>query len=219
MKILFLTDSLSLPRKYEGGEVNYEDTYISKLRKKYPEILIIDVAIGGAKITDLLVQCFYYKQFKPDLVFVQCGIVDCAPRSFSLMEKVVIDKLRLRKISRLFEKKFREIRNCTYTSRDGFLDSFLRIKNTFTNIPLYSLGILKIANDYEKLVPGIKRNAKDYNDILRNNSEFIDNDDFPLDGIISDFHHLNEKGHHLIFEKLEKIIDYQISSKYKNESI
>lgn len=220
MKILFLTDSLSLPRKYDKGEVSYEDTYIYKLRKKYPEILIVDVAIGGAKITDLLGQCFYYKQFKPDLVFIQCGIVDCAPRSFSLIEKTVIDKLRLRSISKLFEKKLRKIRKCTYTSKENFLNSLLQIRNSFENIPFFSLGIIKIADEYEKLIPGIKLNAKDYNDILRNNSYFIDNDDFPLDGIISDFHHLNEKGHHLIFEKLQKIINNQIDTyKESNESI
>lgn len=213
MKILFLTDSLSLPRKYDSGEVIYENTYLSLLRNRFPEILIIDVAIGGAKITDLLIQCFYYKQFKPDLVFLQCGIVDCAPRSFSLMEKLLIDKFRLRKISKLFEKKIRKFRNCTYTSKTGFLDSLLSIKKYFENVPFYSLGILQIADGYEKLLPGIKKNANDYNEILKENTEFIDNSDFPLEGIISDFHHLNEIGQQLIFEKLENIILIYLDSR------
>ncbi|MEO8254200.1 MAG: hypothetical protein ABI554_07395, partial [Flavobacterium sp.] len=136
MKILFLTDSLSLPRKYDGGEVIYEDTYICKLREKYPEILISDVAIGGAKITDLLVQCFYYKQFKPDLVFIQCGIVDCAPRSFSLLEKVIIDKLRLRKFSKLFEKKLRKIRK----GRQGYAtEQGVYLGNTLQDIAKFCI--------------------------------------------------------------------------------
>lgn len=213
MKILFLTDSLSLPRKYDTGEVNYEDTYLSLLRNEFREILIVDVAIGGAKITDLLTQCFYYKQFKPDLVFLQCGIVDCAPRSFSLMEKAFIDKFRLRKITKIFEKKLRKYRNCTYTPKNRFLGSLLSIKKYFENIPFFSLGILQIAEEYEKLVPGIRKNAKEYNEILKKNTEFIDNEYFPMEGIISDFHHLNEIGHRLIFEKLKNIIINHSESK------
>ncbi|SHG94692.1 SGNH/GDSL hydrolase family protein [Flavobacterium defluvii] len=206
MRILFLTDSLSLPRKYDQGEVNYEDTYIHLLKKKYPELVICDFAMGGARITDLVGQCFYYKQFKPDLVFIQCGIVDCAPRSFTVLEKVLIDKFRLRYITKFFDKKLRSLRNCTYTNRKLFLDSLIQIKSSFEHIPLYSLGILQICDQYEMIVPGIKKNAKEYNDLLKGQTQFISNDDFPLDGIISDFHHLNEKGHQLIFEKIEDII-------------
>ena len=44
---------------------------------------------------------------------------------------------------------------------------------------------------------------KEYNKILKANNEFINNDDFPINAIISDFHHLNEKGHLLIYEKIE----------------
>ncbi|TPG40084.1 SGNH/GDSL hydrolase family protein [Flavobacterium pectinovorum] len=207
MRILFLTDSLSLPRKYEGGEVNYEDTYISLVREKYPQALICDFAMGGGRITDLLGQCFYYKQFKPDLVFIHCGIVDCAPRSFSLSEKLIIEKLRLRGITKLFDKRLRNLRNCTYTKKDLFLNTLLNIKRYFADVPLYSIGILQICDEYEKLVPGIKKNAGEYNKILSANTKFIDNDNFPIDAIISDFHHLNEKGHTLIFEKLKCIVE------------
>lgn len=207
MRILFLTDSLSLPRKYNEGQVNYEDTYICLLREKYPQALICDFAMGGGRITDLLGQCFYYKQFNPDLVFIHCGIVDCAPRSFTLFEKLIIEKLRLRRITKLFDKKLRKLRNCSYTTKDIYIQSLLKIKESFEDVPLYSIGILQICDEYEKLVPGIKKNAKEYNDILRANTEFINNDYFPEDGIISDFHHLNQKGHQLIFAKLKKIID------------
>lgn len=216
MKILFLTDSLSLPRKYDGGEVNYDNTYISLLRKQYPDTLINDFAMGGGRITDLLGQCFYYKQFKPDLVFIHCGIVDCAPRSFSLFEKLIIEKLRLRNITKRFDKKLRKVRNCTYTSKKMFLYSLLKIKECFTEVPLYSIGILKICDEYEKLVPGIAKNAEDYNEILKTYSKFVDNSDFPADAIISDFHHLNEKGHLLIFEKLKAIIDVHAVKKLGN---
>ncbi|MDX6190125.1 SGNH/GDSL hydrolase family protein [Flavobacterium sp. Fl-318] len=212
-----MTDSLSLPRKYDTGEVDYEQTYIPMLRKRFPDILIVDVAMGGAKITDLLVQCFYYKQFKPDLVFMQCGIVDCAPRSFSLLEKVLIEKFRLRKFSRIFEKKFRKFRNCTYTNKTVFLDSLLKIRMSFENVPFFSVGILQVCEQYEILVPGIKKNVREYNHILKENTNYINNDDFPLDGIISDFHHLNELGHKLIFEKLENVINAQVGSDFSSK--
>lgn len=125
------------------------------------------------------------------------------------MEKALINKLRLRIISKLFEKKLRKIRNYTYTNKTVFLNSLLKIKNSFECVPIYSLGILPIADQYEKLVPGIKRNAKEYNGILKEHTKYINNDDFPFEGIISVFHHLNDEGHKLIFEKIEKIIDAQ----------
>lgn len=92
MRILFLTDSLSLPRVNEEEIVLYEDTYLYKLREEFKESLIVDSAIGGATIKDLYAQVFYYKSFNPDIVVLQTGIVDCAPRAYKKFEKKNISK-------------------------------------------------------------------------------------------------------------------------------
>ena len=69
MTILFLTDSLSLPREGELEKVNYEDTFPFLLKKKFKEVNCIFLGIGGATIADLHRQANYYRGLKPDLVF------------------------------------------------------------------------------------------------------------------------------------------------------
>ena len=206
MRILFLTDSLSLPRESEKENVSYEDTYVSKLRKRFPECTIADSAIGGATIKDLYGQVFYYKSFKPDIVIIQSGIVDCAPRAYRNFGKKVLVKLGL--ISKLkgLTRFLRKYRGYTLTKPSKF-DSFLkRMRADFSESKFYSLGILEASDEYEKKVPNIKRNIRRYNDLLKVNSTFIDNSDIPFEAIMDDHHHLNSKGHQLIFGKLEQLI-------------
>lgn len=206
MRILFLTDSLSLPRESEEENVSYEDTYIHKLRLRFPEYTIADSAIGGATIKDLYKQVFYYKSFKPDIVILQSGIVDCAPRAYRSFGKKVLVKLGL--ISKLkgLTRFLRKYRGYTLTKPTKFKFYLTKISLDFKDAKLYSLGILEAADAYEKKVPNIQRNVKRYNEILKSNSTFIDNSDVPFDAIMNDYHHLNAKGHQLIFGKLEQLI-------------
>ncbi len=50
MRILFLTDSLSLPRGEKEEFVKYEDTYVNQTKAEFTEHLIADSTIGGATI-------------------------------------------------------------------------------------------------------------------------------------------------------------------------
>ena len=53
----------------------------------------------------------------------------------------------------------------------------------------------------------MKNHIKKYNDFLKTKkSNFIDNTDFQMEGLLSDHHHMNAIGHHFIFEKLSTII-------------
>ena len=91
-KILFLTDSVSLPRRTEKGPVTWEDTYIYRLEQAYSEYVVISVAIGGATIKDLREQINYYAILQPSIVILQCGIVDSTPRAFGKIEMELIKK-------------------------------------------------------------------------------------------------------------------------------
>ena len=206
MRILFLTDSLSLPRVNEEEVVLYENTYLYKLRTEFKEHLIVDSAIGGATIKDLYAQVFYYKSFKPDLVILHSGIVDCAPRAYKKNEKKILSKLGI--ISKLggLTRILRKSRGYTLTKPDKFDQYLSLIKQSFENTPLYSLGILNASDEYEIKVPGIKNNIQKYNSILQNQTSYITNNNIPFDGIMKDHHHLNKKGHDLIYQKLSTII-------------
>lgn len=207
MRILFLTDSLSLPRLNTEEQVDLEDTYIEKLRARFPEFTITDSAIGGATIVDLYKQVFYYKSVRPDIVILQSGIVDCAPRAYKKFGKKVLSKLGL--INKLtgLTRWLRKYRGYTLTSPTKFTYYLNKIKSEFPNSDFYTLGILSASDDYEKKVPNIKRNVNRYNHLLKVNSKFIDNTDIPFDAIMSDHHHLNQKGHQLIFNKLEDLLN------------
>ena len=211
MKILFLTDSLSLPRVNEKEIVLYEDTYLCKLRNTFKNHTIVDSAIGGATIKDLYAQVFYYKSFKPDLVIIQSGIVDCAPRAYKRIEKKILVELgiisKLKNLTRFLRKN----RGYTLTKMTLFDNYLSLIKKSFENTPLYSLGILEASDEYETIVPGIKNNIRKYNTILEKHTTYINNSDIPFKAIMNDHHHLNKHGHQLIYDKLNIIIKKMVN--------
>ena len=86
-KILFITDSLAFPRR-EPEAVMYEDTYIALLKTEFPQCDFIHHGRGGATIVELFKHSIYYHEtLRPDLVFMQSGVVDCAPRALTVMQR------------------------------------------------------------------------------------------------------------------------------------
>ena len=158
MKILVLTDSLSLARQHGDEIISYEGTYPYLLKNQFPNIDFVFTCIGGATIKKLYSQLCYYKYFKPDLVILQCGIVDCAPRVFSPFERKVINKLGLVSFLKKTIYFFRKYRNYKYTSLKNFNKYISKIKTLLEpNTNIYSIGILPPFNLYEVKVPGIKK--------------------------------------------------------------
>lgn len=92
-RVLAIGDSLSIPR----ASSTYEDTWLYKLKKAHPEWDIISLCEGGRTTDCLLLEraatgmnCL--SLYCPDVVIVQLGIVDCAPRLFppnSRLEKLL----------------------------------------------------------------------------------------------------------------------------------
>ncbi len=213
MKVLLITDSLSLPRRYEGGTVLWEDIYFNKLRKQFPGAEFILMAMGGATIEQLYLSLNYYKETNPDVVILQSGIVDCAPRALGQLEQQIVIKLRIFRLVHPFTKFLRKHRNLTYTKPKQFEATLLKIKNSFPGKPFISIGILPGCEAYDKKVPGISKKIELYNSILSKHSLYIDNSNFSRDGIIGDHHHMNEKGHQQIFDKLLPLIE-----QYRNKA-
>ena len=77
MRVLCVGDSLGLPRK----GCPYEKTWFFKLAKKYPNIEFVDYFKRGLVLTETVnLYNMYYTDYKPDIVIIQTGICDCAPR-------------------------------------------------------------------------------------------------------------------------------------------
>ena len=211
IKILVLGDSLCLPRN-EPEKVNLWQTwpYLLKINNDFE---VIQLGIGGATIKNLYEQSSYYFPSEPDIVIIQVGIVDCAPRALGNLEKEIINSNRL--LSYLFHhllptKFMRRIRKKTYTNSSDFSSYILKIKNRFSNSKIIWIGIVPVSGDYEKTVPGISGNIIKYNKIIEEklicNNIFCSTDAIPLDGIMSDHHHLSSIGHEWIFQKISRLI-------------
>ncbi len=207
LRIFIITDSLSLPRKHDGGEVFWHQIYPNLLREKFLDIEFVHLGIGAATIEDLYNQMNYYSNLNPDYIFLHCGIVDCAPRSLGRLELEIVKKLRIFRLVKPFFKVFRKYRGITYTAEKVF-DSFLKQFNSrFPNSKICSIGILPGCDDYDKLVPRVSDKIKRYNRILDENTIHISLDDIPRSGIISDFHHMNIEGHRFVFDKVSSFIE------------
>jgi acyl-CoA thioesterase I len=82
-KIIIVTDSVSMPR----AEIRYEETWIHLLRKEFPHYDIIDRPGRGSTSTRLVTEggggVDLLEMYMPDIVILQLGMADCAPRLFN----------------------------------------------------------------------------------------------------------------------------------------
>lgn len=207
-KILFITDSLAFPRR-EPEAVMYEDTYIALLKTEFPQCDFIHHGRGGATIVDLFKHSFYYHEtLRPDLVFMQSGVVDCAPRALTVMEQQVISRLPVvnRPLTALVKKyshTLRRARKMTYTPVAKFAEYVAKFETLFQNV--YWIGILPALELYEAKVGGMQRNTELYSAILQRH-KYIGTEQLQADDIMTDFHHLNCKGHRKMFLVLSQVI-------------
>lgn len=207
--ILVLGDSLALPR-LTPDFCPYDSTWPELLRKDGHRV--IQVSIGGATSHDLNAQAgTYYKlETMPiDLVIIQSGIVDCAPRFAHKFELKIYQSIPLIGkgiISMLNRNWVRKLRNITYMKPKKYRQNIQKMIRQYHPKPVFLLGILPALSGYEKQLPGISKNTAIYNAILKSNPNFIDLQGMPENGIMSDFHHLNAVGHAFIYEQLTKVI-------------
>lgn len=209
-KVLVITDSLGLPRK-KPQICDYEETWPTLLRNSGH--VVHQVSIGGATVNELFNQSHYHCSFNPEIVIVQSGIVDCAPRALTKFENLIFNKFYLsRKFMKYILPKItnilRRYRGISYTNIGIYEKNILRFKNQFSDADLFWLSIVPSNEEYEKSVPGIDKNIKKYNSILKkqlkDNLIWLKNIE---NGVMSDHIHLNSMGHKYIFDLItEKVI-------------
>jgi lysophospholipase L1-like esterase len=201
--IAALTDSLGLPRG--GAEpTTARQTWPMLLRAAVDDV--VHIGIGGATVTQLSGQLPYALSSSPDLVIVQAGIVDCAPRALRLWERTALQQLPGgRRISRVIEKRarlLRRVRNIAFTAPDTFRETCAAMKTRAGASALWWVGIVDAGDEAQ--VPGIRRRIAAYNDILRTTfaDRFIDVSAMPDSGVCADHHHLTSTGHAFVARTL-----------------
>ncbi|MFM7566056.1 MAG: SGNH/GDSL hydrolase family protein [Flavobacteriales bacterium] len=210
MKLLLFTDSLSLPRN-TPETCTHAETWPELLRQQGHEVCLS--AMGGATIKELYRQTFYFQHGTYfDAVIVQAGIVDCAPRFAHQWETKGLQKIpRLGKslLGLLNTKNVRNFRKITYTKPREFASYVDKFSTAFP-CPMYFIEILPALPAYENQLPGVGENIKKYNAILKPYAP-IGTMDFPSDGLMTDYHHMNAKGHRYLFEQITKQLNGGLS--------
>ena len=196
-KILILTDSLAFPRS-DPEHLPYEGTYVSLLKESYPHIDFIHYGHGGSTIVNLFEYSKYFHDtIDPDLVFIQCGIVDCAPRALPFTEQQIIKRLPIINkflvyLVKRFSNKLRSVRKISYTSKDIFEDYIDIFERTFKNVVW--IDIMPPPDDYQKQIPNILTSVNDFNSVFHTRAH-IATSDFKESDIMTDGHHLSLSGH------------------------
>ncbi|OHD62764.1 MAG: hypothetical protein A2176_14795 [Spirochaetes bacterium RBG_13_51_14] len=221
-KIMIITDSTVMPRP----EIRYEDTWIYLLKKEFPHYDVIDrpsrggtsirlVTEGGGGV-DLL------EYYMPDIVILQQGITECAPRLFDqrgweyyIVSRVLPPRIRQRYID--YVKKHR-VRNpdIPYVLPEQFRSN---IANFFERAGTISARVLVIPilppnKEYIRKSPHIQQNVDRYNAIYRETAALFPNvqvvDIFPkgtdINDISIDETHIKPAGLRMIFDALMPLL-------------
>lgn len=207
LKILILSDSVPLARN-KPEKTRYEQTWPELLKNE--GYVMNQVSIGGATSDDLYQQAKYYHQyFMPDIVIIQVGIVDCAPRFLTKTEKKIIENLPyigIRLIPRLNNNFIKKIRKINYVDKKRFKQNLEGFKNIF-QCKIIFIKIIPASDSYEKMLIGVRKNIQDYNSIIEKTMNItIDTKCIDQTCLMSDHHHLNEKGHSVLFKEIIKKI-------------
>ena len=216
MKILFLTDSLGLPRIFPEDEIlNLEDTYSQIIKKSLPDYDLFQITLTGELSDKIIDQARgYLVNWKPDYIIVGIGINDARPNSISVsLKKNILTnhffKINLFKI--IFEKFQKKFLNRKSSSLDikVFEQKANQLKNTFRNSKIIWLEIV-CGDNYESERPGVIYWKNKFNEKLRSifGSNFLElNQKFNNKKIFnSDNLHYNKLGHKIISEEILKKI-------------
>ena len=227
--ITILGDSLSLARSENG--IFFKQTYSYLLNKKFNgEYLFLNKSKRGNTITNQISKQNIYDDIsttESDFFITQIGIVDCAPRIISLVEKEIIRRVFSVKLQNVYIRFKSRHRNFltkyfpkTYVSLDTFKENYIHLieailkQSNVKKIVVINIADTNLKNKNKSF--GFENNIINYNKIIKHLSllypdkiNIIDlyslsnlNDDILLnDGI-----HISKYTHVLLANEIEKLI-------------
>lgn len=157
--------------------------------------------------------------FMPDVVIVQLGIVDCAPRLLNKFDRIILKLIpgsSIRKYISILKKIRKRNVNNTLVPLDRFKNNWVnylnRAKKTNTKVIIISISLPD--DSFLKKNPGININVKKYNDLLVQFTKEYDNVFLtkalepgvnPLP-VYEDGYHPNHLGHDFIYSQLKPLL-------------
>lgn len=233
-------DSLSLPRK---NIVEIRQRYLFLLKEFIQDtfqkkVEVVDRAIGGATIIDLKraydTDMFYHSETQKDVLIIQAGICDCAPRPIPPYLRDKIDKLKgfIKKMLIFLIKKSRkriQSNNIYWRTveeslfENTYFELIKSAKDSFKDI--YIINIAPTDNLTDEKSPGFKNSILLYNEIIKKiiekmnakNIHLIDvyeyiasKEDIYSYILKEDGHHITPKTHSAYFQLIKDNIKNKI---------
>ena len=221
-RVLLIGDSMAMPR----NEVTFEQTWIYKLIIHFPDVLFVDKSRRGSTTLRLVQEGGGYKgvqsgadlleYYKPDLVIIQLGIVDCSPRLVSkhALSTKLINKCPafVKTFFYRYKKKFcvRKPENADISPGQfqNYYETYIKRAKEI-NSKVLGFEIAPVGSAFVEKSPFILESIEKYNAILSNLEKY---DNFKVISTFSqtncqellvDELHSNEKGHDIFFNKLK----------------
>jgi acyl-CoA thioesterase I len=226
-KILIIGDSLSLP----GHSNNYEDTWVYKVKNYFKDFDFIThlqrslttnvlVSQGGGGPDDFPRGSDVLEYYMPDIVIIQLGIVDCAPRLFNKDKLIVkiIDRLPKLIKTIIYNTKLRitgRLVENSYVSLSFFKKNLINYLDRAKQNKTRKIIFISICYPDERMRsknPNIYDQVDLYNNVILNVSKLFDDILVinPLDSrihndvIYEDGYHPNSYGNEIVYSELKK---------------
>jgi hypothetical protein len=218
-KIMIITDSIAMPRP----DIRYEDTWVYLLKKEFPHYDFIDRPVRGSTSTRLAPECGGFdllETYMPDIVILQQGMAECAPRLFrkQSLEYYMVSRMmpaRIREWYIEYVKRHR-VRNPDITDvepdqfRENITGFIKRARGISARVII--IPILPPADILLKKSPHILNNINRFNAIYHEAARMFPNvtivDPFrngtDINELAIDEIHVNQKALRMIFEALRR---------------
>ena len=219
-RILFVTDSIGSPRNIPE-KCTFNDTWCYQVSKNIGNMEVLFENIHGLD-TDMLIGEFLTRisLYEPDIIILQVGIVDCAPRVFTKFQLRVVKFLKLKFLHSFVSSnyaKLSKVRNIAYVSQSVFHENLIQFINALDGIQIYALSIAPPSSKLKSKSPLMNERVATYNNILEEvfKNNFIDPfkniDQVLLDDMyMSDLIHFNKDGQsyisHFVKQSLNSIL-------------
>ncbi len=235
VRLGLLADSLGLPRNIDDIAISetYPEMVRIELAKINPHNVVYTDARHARKMPDgLEIWENYFCMYDLTHLLIQIGVVDAAPRVFTLRENRFVSSIRPRffksfVISTASRHRawFVKTRRKVYTKPKAFEESFRTLVEA-ASAQGVSIAAMSICHTHDALCkrsPGFNENMDKYNDILEKIGQNcgcevlkpIPDDVNPADVLLTDGIHLNSNGASYFNDR---IVDWIKRTQHSNQS-
>ncbi|MBW1710211.1 MAG: SGNH/GDSL hydrolase family protein [Deltaproteobacteria bacterium] len=221
-RVLLITDSMAMPRP----EAKYEETWIYLLKQAFPDYDFLDKSDRGSTSLRLVTEggggVDLLEMYEPDLVVLQLGMAECAPRLFKktgfeffFLNRILPRRFRLDYVNFIKKRRGRNPK-ITDVSPDGFRNNLMNYfeRARKMNVKVIVFLISRATKLFQGKSPHITENVTLYNDIYREVAARFPNvhlvvpfdEDVDLEELAIDETHVDARGHQILFNKLKPFL-------------